>query len=88
MSLPRTWVILDASGSTDDIKIESFLWQQLSGPSKAVLRSFNSSKTNATELTKGKYEFQVTVVDSNGNSASDSVFVTVNQSEYLTLNLN
>ncbi|KAK6629603.1 hypothetical protein RUM43_003420 [Polyplax serrata] len=81
VSLPRTWVQLDASGSTDDIKIQSYTWQQLSGPNKAVLIPFNASKSNATELTKGKYEFQVTVVDSNGNSASDSVMVTVNQNE-------
>ena len=66
--------------SKGDIKIESYNWEQLSGPNKAVLTPANSSKSNATELTKGKYEFQVTVVDSNGNSASDSVFVIVNQS--------
>lgn len=81
VALPHTWVSLDASGSTDDIKIMNYHWRQLSGPSKVVFNPVNASKTNASELTKGEYEFQVTVIDSNGNSASDSVTVTVTQNE-------
>lgn len=82
VALPQTWVALDASGSTDDIKINSYHWRQVSGPSKVIFTPVNSSKTNASELTKGEYEFQVTVIDSNGNSASDSVTVTVTQSKF------
>lgn len=40
----------------------------------------NSSCTNATGLTKGHYTFQLTVVDSDGNMAVDSVSVAVYQS--------
>lgn len=82
VSLPQTWVSLDASTSGNDLKIKSYSWTQLSGPSKAVFTPVNASKSNVTELTKGQYEFQVTVVDSNGNQGSDSVLVTVNQSQF------
>ncbi|KAL0275001.1 UNVERIFIED_CONTAM: hypothetical protein PYX00_002996 [Menopon gallinae] len=81
VSLPRTWVTLDASRSSDDIKIASYHWKQISGPSKVVFTPSNASKTNASELTRGVYELQVTVVDSDGNATSDSVLVTVNQNE-------
>lgn len=80
VALPRTWVLLDASESTDDIHIVSYFWKQLSGPSKVVFTPANASKTNASELTKGEYQLEVTVVDSNGNKALDSVVVTVTQS--------
>lgn len=54
-----------------------------SGPSKVVFLSGNESTTNVTDLTKGKYIIQLTVVDGNGNKANDRVEVTVTQSEYL-----
>lgn len=87
VSLPQTWVTLDASGSSDDIKIASYHWKQISGPSKVVFTPSNASKTNASELTRGTYELQVTVVDSDGNATSDSVLVTVNQSKSFVRNL-
>lgn len=81
ISLPQTWVVLDASGSTDDNKIEGFQWEQIDGPSVAGISNGNESKTNVTGLTKGGYTFKVTVTDDNKNAASDLVYVVVNQSE-------
>ncbi|XP_049856046.1 dyslexia-associated protein KIAA0319-like protein isoform X1 [Schistocerca gregaria] len=81
VSLPQTWVTLDGTQSNDDIKIVSWSWEQIRGPSKALFSSQNSSCTNATELTKGEYEFQLTVTDENGNKALDSVQVTVTQNK-------
>lgn len=43
----------------------------------------NSSSTNVTELTKGEYEIQLTVIDDSHNSATDSVVVSVTQSKFL-----
>lgn len=40
------------------------------------------SLTNVTELTKGDYEFRVSVTDENNNTASGSVSVTVTQSKF------
>lgn len=49
-----------------------------------VFSASNSSHTNVTELTKGEYEFQLTVTDDNHNNASDTVVVTVTQSKFVS----
>lgn len=41
----------------------------------------NESVTNITKLTKGDYEFKLTVIDDNGNKDSDTVKVKVTQSK-------
>lgn len=79
VALPQTWVIVNGSQSLDDIQIVFWKWEQISGPSKVVFSSGNESVTNVTDLTKGKYIIQLTVVDGNGNKASDKVEVTVTQ---------
>nr|CAI5843930.1 unnamed protein product [Callosobruchus analis] len=81
ISLPQTWVVLDASGSTDDNKIMAFKWEQIEGPSRVVFDDVNATKTNVTGLTKGVYQFKVSVTDDNKNVASDKVYVTVNQNK-------
>ncbi|KAK7867796.1 hypothetical protein R5R35_001209 [Gryllus longicercus] len=81
VSLPQNTAVLDGSQSSDDIKLKAFQWDQLSGPNKAVFSNANESRTNVSELTKGQYEFQLTVTDENNNKASDSVLVTVTQNK-------
>lgn len=81
ISLPQTWVQLNASKSKDDNKIASFKWEQVEGPSTSVFVNPNVSITNVTGLTKGNYIFKVYVTDDNKNVAADVVYVTVNQSE-------
>ncbi|KAJ8979867.1 hypothetical protein NQ317_016051 [Molorchus minor] len=81
LSLPQTWVVIDASNSTDDNKIMAFKWEQLEGPSTVAFENSNSSKTNVTGLTKGLYTFKISVTDDNKNVASDKVYVTVNQNK-------
>lgn len=53
-----------------------------SGPNNAEFSSVNESITNVTKLTKGDYEFKLTVIDDNGNKDSDTVKVKVTQSMY------
>lgn len=84
ISLPQTWILLDASNSTDDNKIVDFKWEQLEGPSTVLFQNVNQSKTNVTGLTKGLYTFKVSVTDDNKNVASDLTYVLVNQSNFLT----
>jgi PKD repeat protein len=80
ISLPITWAVLNASESTDDIKITQYLWRQVSGPSGSIIINANSSLANATSLKMlGDYIFEVTVVDENNNNATDHVKVTVVQ---------
>nr|CAD7399336.1 unnamed protein product [Timema poppensis] len=81
VALPQTSVLLNGSHSSDDNKIVAWLWQQNSGPSKVSFSAINSSQTNVTDLTKGDYEFQLTVTDDSGNKASDVVRVTVTQNK-------
>lgn len=79
INLPKNWVELNGSQSKDDIKITSYRWSQVSGPKDATILRNNESIANATSLTIGLYEFQLTVFDENNNTASDSTWVKVVQ---------
>lgn len=79
ISLPQTWVLLNASKSTDDIKISSYEWFQLSGPTNATIFNRNAAVANATGLTIGMYQFQVLVGDESKNNATATTIVTVVQ---------
>lgn len=81
ISLPQTWIVLDASNSTDDNKIIGYKWMQIEGPSTVAFENVNASKTNVTGLTKGVYNFKLSVTDDNNNVASDTFYVIVNQSK-------
>ncbi|XP_053692975.1 dyslexia-associated protein KIAA0319-like protein [Sabethes cyaneus] len=77
--LPQNWAILNGTGSKDDIKVTSWNWRQISGPSTAVILDGNSSLANATSLTIGEYIFELAVGDEANNNASDRVKITVVQ---------
>uniref|UniRef100_A0A6B2EFS6 Putative serine-type protease inhibitor n=1 Tax=Phlebotomus kandelakii TaxID=1109342 RepID=A0A6B2EFS6_9DIPT len=79
INLPQNWATLNATDSRDDIKISSYSWKQISGPSTASIVNANATVANATALTLGSYVFEVTVVDANGNNATDKVTVKVIQ---------
>lgn len=81
LALPDTRVLLDGSNSKDDIKIVSYHWELLNGPSKIEFSAVNKSMTNVTKLTKGKYTFKLTVIDDNGNKDTDIVQVEVTQNK-------
>lgn len=88
ISLPLTWIILNANESSDDIKITQYQWHQLSGPSSSLILNANESIANATSLTLGVYVFEVTVIDENSNNATDRVKITVIQGENQLINFN
>ncbi|CAH0400900.1 unnamed protein product [Chilo suppressalis] len=81
ISLPQTWITLNGSASHDDHRIVAYTWRCLSGPTNSNIVGFNESVANATGLTKGQYVFLLTVLDDNGNSATDNVTVTVTQNK-------
>ena len=81
IALPDTRTVLDGTKSKDDIKIVSYHWEQISGPSKVEFNAANESVTNITKLTKGDYAFKLTVIDDNGNKDSDVVKVKVTQNK-------
>lgn len=77
--LPQTWVILNASNTTHDAKINSYEWTQLSGPTTANILNKNSVTANATGLTIGTYVFAVRIGDESNKNASSNVTITVVQ---------
>ncbi|MEQ2179267.1 hypothetical protein GOODEAATRI_022936, partial [Goodea atripinnis] len=66
---PKESVTLNGVQSRDDVKIESFDWKMLTNYPYAVMEIIVSN------LTSGKYKFQLTVTDSIGQA--DSTMVTV-----------
>lgn len=79
ISLPQTWISLNASNTTHDAKINSYEWTQISGPTNANILNKNFVVANATGLTVGIYTFEVRIVDESNNNASSRVTITVVQ---------
>ena len=80
ITLPTNTYTLDASGSTDpDGTIDSYQWQQISGPATASSSSMNSSQVALSNLVAGVYEFEVTVTDNGGATSTATMQLTVDQ---------
>lgn len=84
INLPQNWVTLNASNSTDDIRVKGYHWAQFSGPNKATILNDSVAITNATGLTVGQYAFELCVFDENNNNATDKVMITVVQGNLYT----
>lgn len=79
INLPQTWSTLNATESTDDIKITNYFWKQISGPTNANIISENSSIANATGLTLGDYVFELLVIDQSSNNGTSRVKISIVQ---------
>lgn len=79
INLPQTWVILNATNSTHDAKINSYKWKQISGPNTANIIGKDTIAANATALTIGTYVFEVCIVDASKNNATARVTINVVQ---------
>ncbi|MBL4606850.1 MAG: hypothetical protein JKY01_03355 [Pseudomonadales bacterium] len=71
---------LDGSQSTDDLGIQAYGWEQLSGPTVSVSNATISQPTFPAPSVTGDtvLQFQLTVTDGVGQSSLDTVQVTVN----------
>jgi hypothetical protein len=79
ITLPVNSSTLNGSGSLDpDGTISTYTWSKISGPAQGSIASANQSIATANNLVQGVYKFKLTITDNNGNTASDSVTVTVN----------
>lgn len=68
------------SGSYGDIgHIDTILWQIISGPSSYTLENPNSLRTKVTNLEKGIYDFELTVINKKGLTGKDISRVTVGE---------
>lgn len=69
-------VTLDGSASSDpDGEPITFAWKQVSGATVSL--TISGARATFTAAPPGVYEFQLTVTDTNGASASDNVVVTI-----------
>lgn len=82
INLPQTWTMLNATNSTDDVKISSYQWTQIEGPNTANIADKNAVVTNATGLAVGTYTFEVFVIDENHKNATSRVRVVVVQGNF------
>ena len=77
VQLPVEGITLDGSSSSDpDGTINSYHWEQQSGP-EAKIETPNESKTNISNLSEGTYIFKLTVTDDDGATNTATVTVTV-----------
>ncbi|XP_071478207.1 dyslexia-associated protein KIAA0319-like protein [Diadema antillarum] len=77
LSLPTESTELDGRGSSDDLAIASYHWEQVSGPTDAVLDNPDKERVTVSKLAAGTYVFRLTVTDGQGETASDEVSVSV-----------
>ncbi len=78
ITLPVSTASLAGSGTDEDGTIVSFQWTKISGPSNFNIVSPATAATDVSGLVTGVYEFQLTVTDNKGATATDIVRVTVN----------
>ncbi|XP_033727341.1 dyslexia-associated protein KIAA0319-like protein isoform X2 [Pecten maximus] len=69
--------ILDGSVSTDDDKITMYHWEEVSGPIQDQQFKDNTAILKLKNLAPGKYQFKLTVTDSDGARNSTVANVTV-----------
>jgi Secretion system C-terminal sorting domain len=82
ITAPANEVTLDASASTvSNSLITSYQWSQTAGPSAAVFSNPDSVITIAGNLVSGNYSFQLNEKDSNSDSCSSTVSVSVIQAQ-------
>lgn len=71
----QTEAFIDATAFDPDGTIVSYLWIKLSGPAGDIMSSAITEDLNLSNLTGDAYEYQLTVTDNNGATASCSVKV-------------
>jgi hypothetical protein len=79
ITLPVNNVTLDGTASTAPSgTIVSYAWEKISGPASVIINNASGAVTDVTALVAGEYNFELTVTDNNGKSATAVVTVTVN----------
>ncbi|HWK04077.1 MAG TPA: PKD domain-containing protein [Puia sp.] len=79
ITLPVNTANLDGSASSNpDGSALTYAWSEVSGPAGYTIGSPSASATSVTNLVQGVYIFRLSVTNSQGNSATDMVTVTVN----------
>jgi parallel beta-helix repeat protein len=77
ITLPTNTATLSGSGTDTDGTITSYKWEKIIGPAAGVITNTASAVTPVTDLIQGVYQFELTVKDNSGDSAKDTIQVTV-----------
>ncbi len=77
LSLPKSTLKLNGSGTDPDGTIVTYLWTQISGPSSGSIGNANFPATSVSTLAQGFYSFELMVIDNNGAVGRDTMDVTV-----------
>jgi len=78
LAMPADSLVLDGSHSSAvGATITGYSWAQLSGPGTALLNNPGSAVCPVGGLQTGQYTFRLTVTDDKGNTAMDTVTVSV-----------
>jgi hypothetical protein len=76
--LPKDSVVLDGTASVDpDGTITEFSWSKTYGPASYVFTDSTAARTTVKNLVEGTYQFELTVKDDSGSTATDIVQVYV-----------
>ncbi|XP_012494105.1 PREDICTED: dyslexia-associated protein KIAA0319 homolog isoform X2 [Propithecus coquereli] len=77
LTLPLTSALINGSQSTDDTKIVSYYWEEITGPFIEEKTSADSPVLHLSNLSPGNYTFRLTITDSDGatNSATAAIIV-------------
>lgn len=78
ITLPTSSVTMAGNGTDADGTIASYAWTKISGPATFTITTPSSKTTTITGLVQGVYQFQLTVTDNLGATATDVMQVTVN----------
>ena len=78
LNTPVNSTTLDGSLSNDaDGVISTYSWSRISGPTQSTITNANSVSTGISNLTDGRYEFELSVTDNEGAISKDTVAVFV-----------
>uniref|UniRef100_A0A8C8ZAS4 KIAA0319 n=1 Tax=Prolemur simus TaxID=1328070 RepID=A0A8C8ZAS4_PROSS len=78
LTLPLTSALIDGSQSTDDTKIVSYHWEEITGPFIEEKNSADSPVLHLSNLSPGNYTFRLTITDSDGATNSTTAAIIVN----------
>jgi hypothetical protein len=79
ITLPTAAVTLNGIGTpSSGNSITSYFWEKLTGPATYTITSNSSASTTVTGLVEGTYTFRLTVTQSDEQTATSTMSVTVN----------
>ncbi|KAM5158142.1 dyslexia-associated protein KIAA0319 homolog [Mantella aurantiaca] len=79
LTFPVKSTTLDGSNSKDDHGIESYEWENFSGPTTVTIQDIDKPVAVVSDLHVGTYRFRLTVKDQQGLSSTAAVSITVKE---------